>query len=86
MNPFSDGSSDTLAEGVVDAVSRLREPACACLRDDHVIFQTHAELTIDANRRFVGERHPRTQHRTVALHQVWPFMHIETNAVASAMR
>jgi hypothetical protein len=33
MNPFSDGSSDTLAEGVVDAVSRLREPACACLRD-----------------------------------------------------
>src|SRR5438132_1197145 len=71
---------------IVDGMRRLREPAGAGLGDDHVIFEPDAELTIDADRRFVRERHAGSQYGFVAFHEIRPFVNVETDAVSGPVR
>src|SRR5882724_1264108 len=74
------------AEGIVDRMGRLAKPAGAGFGDDHVVLEAHAEFAVDADGRFVREGHAGLQHGLVALHQIGPFMHVEADAVAGAMR
>src|SRR5579883_1938234 len=75
-----------LAERVVDRMGRLGEPARASLGDQHVVLEPHPELAIDADGRLVRERHAGPQQGAVALHEIRPFVHVEADAVAGAVR
>src|SRR4029077_5091890 len=50
------------------------------------VFQTNAELAIDYDRWFVAKAHTRLDEGLVAAHEVRPFMAVEPDAVAGAMR
>ena len=50
------------------------------------IFQTDSELAIDYDRWFVAKTHARLNRCLVATHKVRPFMAVEPDAVAGAMR
>jgi hypothetical protein len=54
--------------------------------DDHVVLQAYTEFAVDADRWLTREGHSGLQHGLVALHKIGPFVHVQTNAVASAMR
>jgi hypothetical protein len=67
-------------------MGRLGKPAGAGFGDDHVVLEAHAEFAVDADGRFVREGHAGPQHGLVALHEIGPFVHVEADAVAGAMR
>ena len=51
-----------------------------------MILQAHAELAIDADHWFVRKAHAWRQRRLVAFHEIGPFVHVEPDAVARAVR
>ena len=63
----------------------LGEPPRPVVGDVEMIFQANAELSIDADHRFVGEAHAGFEARPVVLHQVGPLVHVEPDAVAGAV-
>src|SRR5437660_687112 len=56
------------------------------ISDVEAVFETNAELAVDDDRRLVAEAHPGLNWSLVAAHKVGPFVTVETNAVARAMR
>lgn len=67
-------------------MGRLGKPASAGFGDDHVILKAHAEFAVDADCWLVRECHAGPQHGPVALHEIGPFVHVQADAVAGAMR
>src|SRR5450631_3776293 len=67
-------------------MGRLGKPAGAGFGDDHVVLEAHTEFAVDANGWLVREGHAGPQHGLVALHEIRPFVDIEADAVAGAVR
>jgi hypothetical protein len=67
-------------------MGRLGKPAGAGFGDDHVVFEAHAEFAVDTDGGLVREGHAGPEHGLVALHQIRPFVHVQADAVAGAVR
>src|SRR5260221_1762666 len=67
-------------------MDRLVKPRAPGFSDDHVVLEPHTEFAIDANGRLVRECHAGFQHGLVTFHEIGPFVHVETDTVASAVR
>src|SRR6478672_5471137 len=65
---------------------RLGKPAGAGFGDHHVVLEAHAEFAVDADGRLVREGHAGPQDGLVALHEIRPFVHVEPDAMACAVR
>src|SRR5262245_11181704 len=67
-------------------MGRLGKPTGSSFGDDHVVLEAHPEFSVNANGRLVRECHAGLQHGLVALHEIGPFVHVEADAVAGAVR
>src|SRR5580692_6942299 len=65
---------------------RLGEPARAGLGDDHVVFEADSELAINADGWLVRKGHAGSQQGLVALYEIGPFVHVQTDAVTGTVR
>src|SRR5258708_2924342 len=74
------------AERLVNCHALLRKKARTILGDVEAILKTHAELVVVGDHRLVAEAHSRLELGLVALHEVGPFVSIESNAVSGTMR
>ena len=79
-------TAGSYAERLVDGLALFGEHAGAVVGDVHAILQAHSEFAVDRDGRFVAEAHARLEARLVAAHQVRPFMAVQTDSVAGAMR
>src|SRR5689334_17083510 len=64
----------------------LREKLRPGFRDIQTVFETNAKLAVDHDRGFVAEAHAGLNRSLVAAHEVGPFVPVESDAVAGAMR
>src|SRR6185437_12125354 len=67
-------------------MGRLGKPAGAGFGDDHMVLKAYAEFAVDADGWLVREGHAGLQHGPVALHEIGPFVHVQADAVAGAVR
>src|SRR3977135_2216680 len=79
-NPFAS------PERFVDRLALLAEKIWSAFSDVEAVFEANAKLAVDHDCRLVAEAHTRLNRRLVAAHKVGPFVAVETDAVAGAMR
>src|SRR5258708_32096989 len=72
-------------ERLIDRRTLLGKHARSIFGNVHTIFQSHAELAVNRDRRFIAETHARLDPRLISAHQIRPFMPIQTDAMSSAV-
>src|SRR5262249_39352940 len=78
-------------ERILDRRTLRREQLRAVRRDDHVVFEAHAELAADVDPRLVAEYHARLHRQRllpavhVVLHEIRPLVAVHPHAVPDAM-
>src|SRR5258708_36360506 len=63
-----------------------RKKLGALPRDVHAVFQAYAEFSANVNPGFVAEAHIWGKQRSIAADQVGPFVSVQANAMAYAVR
>src|SRR5437867_3557840 len=74
-----------LVEGALDRGCLTSEQRRSTLGDYHNIFQPYSELARNVDSRFIAEAHARLKFGLVPLHQIGPFMTIQSDAVSKSM-
>src|SRR5260370_14287030 len=64
----------------------IRKKFRTAVSDVETIFQTNSKFAIDHDRGFITEAHAGLNRRFVATHKIRPFVAIEPDAMAGAMR
>ena len=64
----------------------LGEHFRAALGDVHAVFEADAEFAVDGDGRLIAEAHAGLNFRLVAFDEIGPFVTVEADAVAGAMR
>src|SRR5437763_14729771 len=73
-------------KGLIDRRARLREELRTRLGDVQTVLEPNSEFAVDGDHRLVAEAHARGDWRLVAAHEVGPFVAVEADAVAGAVR
>src|SRR5690242_6184933 len=71
---------------LVNRRALLAEKLCALLTDVETILESYPKLAVNHDRRFVAETHSDLNWSLVTAHKVGPFVSIQADAVARAMR
>src|SRR5438093_8773548 len=75
-----------LSKRLVNRRTLVRKKPGPAFGNVKAVFESNPELTINYDRWFVAKAHARLNRRLVPAHEVSPFMTIESDAVARAMR
>src|SRR5581483_5991444 len=83
---FYRSSRVSSAEGLINRGALRGEHLRAAFGDVEAVFQTDTEFAVDGDHRLVAEAHSGLDAGLVAAHEVGPFVSVESDAVAGAVR
>src|SRR5437879_12569275 len=75
-----------LSKGLIDGRALFGKHARAVFGDVEAVFQANAKLAVDDDGGLTAEAHAGFDPGLVALHEVGPFVAVQPDAVAGAMR
>src|SRR5689334_17018487 len=75
-----------LSKGLIDGRALFGKHARAVFGDVETVFEANTKLAVDDDGGLIAETHARLDFGLVAFHEVGPFVPVQADAVAGAMR